>query len=144
MPIRVNYDGTYDVVDANDHVIASKLTLSTAQEIENNRRPSELDTMTGRAAGGCGYWLVTWFSQPLFRSYPWLLTRLALILWPGAIALYIYNAQSAHPANIYLILTAMILMFIFPSPLVKRIARIILYIALALAIIYAIIIFIVH
>ena len=134
MPIRQNHLGTYDVVDGSGRVILSNVSLSQATEVDN-RHPSELDNMVGQASAGCVGWLFAWCSQPVFRQHPLLLTRLAFIFWPGAIALYIYNAHYQHPANIYLILTAMALLFLFPSPIIRRILRVFIWIAVIIAVI---------
>ena len=135
MPIRQNHLGTYDVVDGSGRVILSDVSLSQATQIENDRRPSEVDNMVGQASAGCVGWLFMWCSQPVFRQHPLLLTRLAFIFWPAAIALYFYNAHYPHPANIYLILTAMALMFLFPSPIIRRILRVFIWIAVIIAVI---------
>jgi len=60
-------------------------------------------------------------------------------MWPAAIAFYIYNAQSARPANQYLVLTAVFLLFAFPSPLLKKILRVILWIALVIFVLWVIV-----
>lgn len=130
MPITPNVDGSYNVTDHAGNTVGSNLSIHDANRLQSSLATPPIplqDTWLDKAIDRFTEWLSKVFSKvfltPVMKRYPALLTTSAFFLWPLAFSFFFTSTQQKQPLDKYGALTVGALLFIVPSPILRKILK---------------------